>query len=458
MENSSSTAVPQAQLTLFRSICIIVGIIVGAGIFESPPLIAANVSEGLKLSATSWLFIAWLLGGLFSLLGALCYAELATSYPTSGGDYVYLKRAFGPAYGFLFGWARLSLIQGASIGAMAYVVGDYATRLQPLGEHSGTVYALIACVVLTIVNVLGVTAGAVTQNILTSAKVLGLVAIVFVAFVHGPVAVAAPEAESSNGGGSFGLALILILWTYGGWNEIAYVSAEVKDARRNILRSLMLGVVGVTTIYLLVNAAFAYSLGFDGLRSSKAVAADVLQGAFGDVGARLIAALVIIAALGAVNGLIFTSPRVYYAMGRDHRLFAVLGQWSGRFGTPVAALILQGVIIVALIAAFGSRDGFETMVYLTAAAFWVFTFMTAISLFVLRERDWTSKTGYRVFGYPIVPVLFCFISAYMVNASATYKPKETLIAFLIILGGLPLYWLSRRLGPDEASVMEADKE
>ena len=237
--------------------------------------------------------------------------------------------------------------------------------------------------------------------------------------------------------------MVFVLWTYGGWNEIAYVAAEVKDPHRNILRSLLLGLCGVTVIYLLVNGAFLYSLGFLGLKSSEAVASDVLAIGFGEQGARLIAALVVISALGALNGFIFTSPRVYYAMGTEHRLFAPLGRWSKRFGTPVAALIFQCVIILALIIGFGSSAGFETMVKFTAAVFWFFLFVTGIALFVLRYKDSEIERPCPVIGYPLVPILFCLSSAYMINASVSYAPRETFYAVVVLLLGLPIYYLSR---------------
>jgi len=329
-----------------------------------------------------------------------------------------------------------------SIGAIAYVFGDYADHLYQLGEHSATIYAVSATLVLTIINILGVREGTLTQNILTITKVAGLSAIVVVAFVVKPAAGAAPGVSEGMGGG-FGLAMIFALWTYGGWNEIAYVAAEVKNPRRNILRSLVLGLCGVMVIYVLVNAAFLYSLGLEGVRASAVVASDVFQTRFGTLGARLIDALVVISALGALNGFLFTSPRVYYAMGSEHRLFAPLGRWSRRFGTPVAALVLQCVIVLALIIAFGTSKGFENMVEFTAAVFWFFLFVSGISLFVLRYKDRETERPYPVPGYPLVPILFCLSSAYMLNASAAYAPIETFLAVVVLLLGLPLYWLAR---------------
>jgi len=442
MPESSNTAVPQAQLTLFRSICIIVGVIVGSGIFESPPRIAGTVSNWWGLSPPVWVLLVWVIGGILSFLGALCYAELATTYPREGGDYVYLNRAFGPWCGFLFGWARLAIIQGGSIGAIAYVFGDYATRFYPLGKFSATIFAATATVILTGINVIGVREGATTQNILTIVKVLGLAVVFLVAFLFNPAQVPAGEI-SPVGAGNFALAMVFVSWTYGGWNEIAYVAAEVKDPRRNISRSLIIGLGAVIVIYILVNVAFVHSLGVEGMKSSSAVASDVLKLKFGETGARTIAALVVVSALGALNGFILTSARVYYAMGVEHRVFGPLGRWNERFGTPVAALILQGVIILVLIVAFGSRNGFDTMVKFTAAAFWAFIALTTCALIALRDKDREIERPYRVPGYPFLPIIFCGFSAFMVYRSVDYAPTETFWAVLILIIGLPLYWLSR---------------
>jgi amino acid transporter len=448
MQNSSTTAVPQAQLTLFRSICIIVGVIVGSGIFESPPDIAGCLKDWRGIRPETWLFLLWVFGGVLSFLGALCYAELATAYPRVGGDYVYLNRAFGGWAGFLFGWARLTLIQAGSIGAIAYVFGDYATRLLSLGAHSATIYALAGVVVFTALNVIGVREGTLAQNILTTIKVLALCVVIVVGFLVNP-APTAPAAFKEPGFTSVAVALIVILWTYGGWNEIAYIAAEVKDPRRNIVRSLMIGLALVTVIYLLVNVAFLHCMGIMAMRDSKAVAADVLKVQFGQWGLRMISVLVVISALGALNGFIITSSRVYYAMGVEHRLLAPLGRWSARFGTPVAALIFQGAIILVLLVVFGSRGGFLTMVFLTAMPFWGFLVLTTLALIVLRYRDRDVERPFRVPLFPVVPIVFAIACAWMVYRSVIFKPFLAEVGGVILVVGFVMYLVSVAITPKE---------
>jgi amino acid transporter len=449
MQNSSTTAVPQAQLTLFRSVCIIVGVIVGSGIFESPPDIAGYMKAWYGVRPEIWFFLLWIIGGVLSFMGALCYAELATAYPREGGDYVYLNRAFGGWAGFLFGWARLTLIQAGSIGAIAYVFGDYATRLLPLGAHSATIYALAGVVVFTALNAIGVREGTLAQNVLTSIKVLALCVVFVVGFLVNPAS-SAPAEFKEPGFTSIAVALIVILWTYGGWNEIAYIAAEVKDPRRNIVRSLMIGLTVVTVIYLLVNVAFLHSMGLMAMRDSKAVAADVLKVQFGERGLRIISMLVVISALGALNGFIITSARVYYAMGVEHRLLAPLGRWNSRFGTPAAALIFQGIIILVLLLVFGSRGGFSTMVFLTAMPFWSFLVLTTLSLIVLRYKDRDVERPFRVPLFPAIPIVFAIACVWMVYRSVIFKPILAEVGGGVLIVGLVLYLISVAMTPNDA--------
>jgi len=435
-------AAPRRQLTLFDSTCIIVGIIIGAGIYRSGPAIAGFMPEagqllelrlpGFGLLGTLWLspmaclIALWLAGGLLALIGALCYAELVTAYPESGGDYVFLTRAYGRSAGFIFAWAELWVIRPGSVGGIAYVFAEYANELWPLaiGERAYLAvmgYAAAAVAVLTLVNIIGVREGKWTQNLLTTVKVLGLLLIVIAAFAFGSPAAGPAAAATSPGPGNFRLALIFILWTYGGWNEMSYVGAEIHNPRRNILRALVLGTLAVTAVYLLVNLAFVYALSFEGFRDSPAAAADVLRLGIGDWGARLVSLLICISALGAINGQIFTGARIYYAMGRDHKLYARLGRWHPRMGTPVASLILQITVTLGLIAAFGMlRSGFESMVEFTAAIYWTFALLVGLSLFVLRRRDRQVERPYRVPLYPLPPILFCASCLFMLYSSLSY--------------------------------------
>jgi len=423
------------RLGLFDAVCIMVGTVVGVGIYESPAAVAANVS------GPGAMMLVWAAGGGLALLGALCYAELATTYPRAGGDYVYLTRAYGPPVGFLYGWADLLVVRTGSIAAMAFVFSDYLARVLPFGAITSVLYAAALVAVLTVINVVGVRHGAWTQNTLTAAKVAGLLIIAGLAWL----APAAPApARVSAPAGSIALALIFAMWTYGGWNEHAYVAAEIRSPRRNIPRSLLLGTLVVTLVYLAANAAFVYALGFERLRASPEVAVEVLAGTVGTHAAVVVALLVALSACGAVNGHILTGARIGYALGQDHARLASVGRWSVRFGTPARALAVQGLVTIALIAAFGTRDGFETFVKYTATVFWSFFCLTGLAVLVLRRRDPDTARPYQVPGYPVTPLLFCASSAYMVYGSISYAPIESLAGVGIVLAGIPVYWLCSR--------------
>jgi amino acid transporter len=464
-----------ARLGLWDAVSIIVGIVIGSTIYKSPQIIMANVAT------PAWGLGAWALGGVLSLIGALCYAELASTYPRNGGDYVYLTRAFGPWCGFLFGWAQLAVILTASIGAMAFVFGDYAVTLwQPpntiasceISEDAWkALLAAVAVAVLSVTNILGVVLGKWTQNLLSLLKVIGLGAIVVIGFKHGQADVLAPPSVTPDKT-SFGLAMIFVLYAYGGWNDAAFVAAEVRE-RRNIVRALLLGTALITLIYLAVNVAYLRSLGFDGMRNSDTVAADVGHLAVGPNGARAISVLVMVSALGAINGLIFTGSRVYSTLGAENSIFAVLGRWSPRFGSPVWSLLIQAGISLAMIAGVGTptgRDaldagmqrlrldpmpwkryfgGFDTLVSGTAPVFWAFFLLSGLSLFALRERDPGIERPFRVPLFPLVPLIFCGMCAYMLYSAIDYAKYIALIGAVPLAVGLPLYWLSRRASDDE---------
>ncbi len=427
---------PKKELSLFDSTCIIVGIIIGAGIYQMAPSIAAG--------ARCWwgVFAIWIVGGLLSLFGALGYAELATAFPKEGGDYVYLSRAYGPWAGFLFGWGQLAIIRPGDIAVMSFAFATYArTIYDPFAAHpdySQRAFATAAVVILTMINIIGVKEGKWTQNLLTTVKALGLLAIVGVAvFAPRPASSAAVETVNPL---PLSLALIFVLFTYGGWNEMAYVAAEVKNPRRNIVRALVLGAVVVTVLYLLVNGAFLYTLGYAGLANSEAVATDSVSTVFPEIGGRLISVLICISALGAVSGLIFTGARISYALGAEHRAFRLVGKWHSRTGTPVWALLVQGVIAVGLIIILGSFV--DTLLY-TAAPVYSFYLATSVAVIVLRFKEPNVERPYRVTGFPFTTIIFCAVCAFLIYSAVSYAwnqmPKSLCLLEGVLLAGMAIY-------------------
>ena len=457
IDRHSSDAAPRRELSLFDSVSIIVGIVIGAGIYETSPLVAGNVSNAWSLTEV------WVLGGILSLVGALCYAELATAYPKEGGDYVYLNEAFGRRWGFMFAWAQLWIIRPGSIGAMAFVFARSANLLCPLGDgpHALAIYAAAAVAVLTGVNLLGIRAGKWTQNLLSAAKYLGLALIcaagLFFCGAPAAPAVLTPAADHLP---DFGQAMIFVLFAYGGWNEMAYVGAEVRDPRKNIFRALLLGTLAVALIYVLANLAFLRALGFEGMRpangpaQTKDLAGDVLFLALGPWGRLTIQWLIVVTSLGAIQGMIFTGARIYYAMGNDYRLYAWLGRWNGRHGTPIFAMLLQGAITLALVIGFGwTQNGFTAIVNFENPVFWIFFFLVAVGVIVLRYRRPELERPFRVPFYPILPLIFCFSCLFMVQSSFSWayrnRSPEALWAIGFMLLGIAASFFSRPKNPSK---------
>jgi amino acid transporter len=435
---AEKVAAPKPTLSVADAVAIIVGIVIGSGIFKTPSLVAAN-------TASEFMFLfAWLLGGVISLIGALCYAELATTYPHAGGEYHFLNRSFGRDIAFLFAWARATVIQTGSIAMLGFVFGDYASELIPLGEHSSAIYAALAAIFLTVLNVMGVQQGKWTQNILTAAKVLGLLLVFAVGLLKAVPSEPIPTPDKSSSG-AFGLAMIFVLLTYGGWNEAAYISAELKDVRRNMLRALMLGIGAITVIYLLVNFAYLKGLGLAAMAKSEVVAADLLRNAWGDLGAKFISVLIAISALGAMNATIFTGARTNYAWGQDFKALRLLGVWHERASTPVNALVFQGLISLGLVAlGAATRKGFSTMVDYTAPVFWFFFLLTGLSLFILRNTDTETRRPFHAPLYPLTPLLFCVFCVYMLQSSLSYTGVGALVGVAVLLVGIPVLMLVRR--------------
>jgi amino acid transporter len=422
---------------------LVVGIVIGAGIFSAPALIAANSAS------LGHILAAWLVGGMISLAGAMCYAELATSYPDAGGDYHYLRRAFGDRTGFLFAWARLTVIPTGSIALLSYVFGDYATQILNLGGHSPAIYAALTVAVLTLLNIIGLHAGKWTQNCLTALEVGGVLFII--------VAGLALDSQSTGGAvapaalptaTNWGLVLIFVMLTYGGWNEAAYVSAEVVGPGRNLPRALFWSLALVTAVYLLVNLAYAKVLGAAGMAASNAVAADALRTVLGENGARIISALIAVSALTSANATILTGARTTYAFGRDEPMFALLGRWDNRHHTPTNALIAQGIIALTLVGlGAATRSGFATMVEYTAPVFWLFFVLTGISLFVLRRREPMTPRPFTVPFYPFTPLLFCGTSAYLLYASVRHTGVGALVGLGVLAFGIVLLLWRRQPAP-----------
>ncbi|MGE8362669.1 APC family permease [Pseudomonas sp.] len=439
---STATASHQAGLSATDGVAMLVGVVVGVGIFGLPPLVAQHApSPALYIGL-------WLAGGLVMLVGALCYGELGASHPDQGGEYHYLDLAWGRRVSLLFAWARGTVIQTGAIAVVAFIYGDYAQRLLPLGPYGSAWHAALVTVALTALNVLGTRESRRAQVFFTVLTVGALTAVILAGLVLAePVATSTAGSApvgTGNLAGMLGMGMVFVLLTYGGWNEAAYLSGELRNPGRNMSRVLLIGTLVVTGVYLLANLVFLDIFGLEGLRASSAVAADLMKIVAGPRAEVLLSLLVCVTALSTLNATIFTGSRVYYALGRDVPQLAMLGRWNERGATPVRALLVQGVITLPLIL-FGalSEKGVETMVAYTAPVFWLFMCLTALSLIRLRQHRPQAQRPFNVPLYPLTPLLFALSCLALFGSSLLYAGSGALLGLLVLGAGLPLLLLQR---------------
>lgn len=431
---------PRRHLGTLRSLAVMVGIVVGVGIFKTPALVAANVASPTEF------VLAWVAGGVISALGALVYAELATGLPDAGGEYAILSAAYGRDVGFLFAWARLAIVQTGIIAAVAYVFGDFAATLLPLGGSGPTLYAGAAVVAMSAANLAGARLGTAAQAILTGSLLAALALLAIGALAAGPVAPTDPgvgEAAGGIGTGGIGLAMVFVLLTYGGWSEAAYLAGEVRDPSRTMPRVLVLGIAAITLIYLAVNLAYLRVLGLAAMAASDAVGQALAARLLGPVGGTVIGALVLVAALSCLNGTLFTAARATYAMGRDFRRLRLLAGWDAERQAPTGALLVQGAVTLALVAAAGTaRDSFAALVEFTAPAFWLGLLLIGLALFRQRHRGVAAPV--RAPLYPMVPAGFVAGCLFMLYASLAHTGIGALLGVAVLAAGLPVLRWARR--------------
>jgi amino acid transporter len=434
---------PRATLGVADAVAIIVGLIVGAGIFGTPSIVAGAVGSEALIVAV------WIAGGVFAIIGALCYAELATAFPSAGGEYHFLQRAFGRSLAFLYGWARMTVIVAGSIAVFAYLFGDYMSRVVNLGAHSSAIWAALVVVVLTTVNYAGIREGKAAQNLFTVLEVGGLLLIVVAGLVLAPAPTPAAPAAGGTGqpwymGAGIGSAMVFVLFTYGGWNDAAYISAEVRDRERNMVRALLIAIGLVTVLYVLVNLAYLKGLGYEAMARSDAVAADLLKRIWGAGGEKFISILIAIAALTSVNGSMIVGARSNYALGRDWSLLGFLGRWDEASGSPRTAMLVQGAIALALVA-FGAfqQSGFKGLVEYSLPVFWGFFLLVGVALFVLRAKEPNAPRPFRVPGYPVVPAVFVLMCGYLLYSSVAYHRTHALVGLAVLAVGVPLLLWAR---------------
>jgi len=427
------------ELGLLDTTMINVGTMIASAIFIVPATVAAQVP------GSALMILVWIVGGVVSLLGALSIAELGAAYPEAGGQYAYLREAYGPVWGFLYGWANFSVINPASIAAIAVGFATYLgffVKLTPLGIQAIAVASIAG---LTVLNCLGVRLGATTQNVLTFLKMGALAALVITAFAL-PGGSATnfqplwPPGTMDTWIGPFGVAMIGVLWAYDGWLETTYVGSEIKDPGRNLPRSIILSTVIVIGFYVLASVAYSYVLSPARMAGLQLVASDAAQVTMGAVGAGFVSAAILVSTLGANNGIILTAARIPYAMARGGLFFRSQGTVHPRFATPVTALATQGVIS-AVLALTGRYD--QLFTYVVFAQF-LFYALGCGAVMRLRRVAPDIARPYRTWGYPVTPIVFIAFALWLVGNTIRQKPLDSAVGAGIIMVGLPGYWYWKR--------------
>ena len=424
---------------LLNAVAVSIGITIGSGIFRVPATVAGLLPDPGSV------LLCWVLGGVMALCGALTYAELAASLPRSGGMFAYILEGFGPLPAFLFGWAELTVVRAAALGAIATIFAEYLGYFIPLSAFEVREVAALAIVVVGALNYVGVRRAAVVLSVTTYAKYAAVVALALLACTaHG--ASAAHFTPVWSGAASLSLiatALIPVMWTYDGWADLAFIGGEIRDPQKTLPRALIAGCASVALVYLLVNLAFIYVLPLPEMAGSKLIATTVATRIplLAGVGAGLIAGLVMLATFSGLNASMMVGARVFFAMGDRGLLFKAVARISPRFDSPSVAIWICTALGVVYVLA----NDFAQLADKFILGIWPFYALAVAAVFVLRRRRPELPRPYRVWGYPIVPAVFLLASAGMVANALITDPANTGVTLLIIAVGLPVYWLRGRV-------------
>ncbi len=435
---------PKRHIGVFQALLVTLGMVITTDILKTAPTVALNVGA-------EHFYWVWVLGGVLSMVGALCFAEMATAFPHPGGDYHFLRRTYGERVGFLFAWSRFAVLHTGWIALSAFLFGDYFNAVLPLGVHGSAFYAGGLIAVLVLVNLLGVRVGFATQTVLVSLLTLGFFSIVAAGVwlawqgVEAPPPVYAAVAEQTGLAG-FSAAMIFVFLAFGGWSDAATLSAEVRDGQRGMFIAMLGALTLLLGIYLALNWAFVRGLGFDGLAASAAPAVELLQRAFGSFGVLIILPVVAVAAIASINSTLMVGARTTYAAARDVPSLHRLGTWDDSRGVPRRALLVEGAFALLLVV-FGSfaNSGFNAMVEYMTPVYWLFLALSSLALILLRRRYPDVPRPIRVPLYPVLPLLFFALCLYMLWSSLAYVGYGAFLGVAVLaVGGVLQVFLSAR--------------
>ena len=426
------------DLRLYGLTMVAIGSCIGSGIFLTPSQIAGYLPSPI------WILLVWALGGVITLTGALTFAELGSMFPQAGGVYVYLKEAYGELFGFLYGWAYLLVITSGANAALSIACAYYLAFIFPLNDTGIKITAVVALIVVTAVNILRVRAAEIFTNIFTGLKLLGVAAVIIIGILWGKARADLFHAETTASTGSlmaaFGLALIGVLWSYGGWQHATFVAGEARDAKRTIPRAMIIGALVVAVVYLFTNVAYLFMLPVDAIAASNSLAADAISTIL-PFGGILIALLIAISTFGTLGIYTLSAPRIYYAMSRDGLFFQKLAWIHPRYRTPVYAILVQSAWAVVLLLFWGTFEDLITYVVFTD---WVFFGLTAIGIFIFRRKLKDHPRPYKTLGYPVVPLIFISITFLFVLNSLIEKPLHAWAGLILMALALPVFFTFKK--------------
>jgi len=452
--NKSKVIELRRDLGLWGAVAIVVGTVIGSGIFLVPRAMV------LRVGKPSIVFVVWVFGGILSLCGALSYAELAAAMPEAGGEYVYLREAYGPLWGFLYGWTQMWVAKSGSIATLAtgffYYLTDFFPRLDgvfysvplPLGAHGapldlryGQLLGMALILFLAGVNYFGVKLGGEVQIIVTVIKILLIAFVVFAGLVWGKAHAPAPPAvpHPLTLAGFFG-ALVAALWAYDGWNNVSMVASEIRRPQRSLPIALIGGTLAVIVIYLAANAAYFHVLSAQQVGASQRVAADMMRQVVGNWGEHAVSVAAMISIFAALNGSILTGARVPYAMARDGRFFVSVGKVNARYHTPGVSIMTLSAWSALLVLSGRYEQLFTYVIF----ASWILYGMTTAAVIVLRRKRPDMTRPYKTLAYPVLPVLFVLVAIFLVLSTLFDSPRESLLGLSFIFLGLPFYFYWKR--------------
>ena len=424
-------------LGLFDGIALLVGITIGAGIFKTPQVIASYINS------FSIIIILWLSVAVFVYVGALIYAELGSRFPQTGGEYVYMQKAFGPFFGFLFGWAQLFIIRTSPTAALSLLSADYLGYFFPLDHSQKIIIASLIIIVFGIINILGVNKGSAYNKFSSSVKITGLMFFCLIGLIltsgdFSKLSESVSPTASLGPVGNLIAAIMMIVFSFLGWDRVGYVAGEMKNPKKVIPQSMFYGMLIVTMLYLGSNILYHSVIGLEGMRSSSIVASDTAISLFGNIGASLISIMVIISATGSVNGTMMATTRVYYAMAKDGLIFKWLDYIDPKFQTPTHAIIAHCIWSIALILI---RQNFETLVAGMVFAILIFYGFTTVAFFKFRKEKIGNNDGYKLPYFPLLPSLYILGIIVLVFLRAFYEPWKSAQDLLFVLSGIPVYFI-----------------